>query len=123
MFLCRVQKRVAAVITGMALLLCQGAALAQACFVVPSGSDRIVAQQPCHTAGEQPSSNTHVASGSCQDSSPALSGFQFFAAADLPVVTTPVEPIVVVADSVRPGEPLLRVEPPPLAILHCCFRN
>jgi hypothetical protein len=85
-------------------------------------------QGSCHGAGQDADKNTdnsaYQAQCQYQHTSSSASGANFFTTADLPAITAHSDRIVVVAASVPlPEPPLLRVEPPPLAILHCCLRN
>lgn len=118
---------VAATVSAL-FLACQGMAVVYAHSNGAPGSSAGTAQGSCHGAGRDADKNraNSVYQAQCHfqhhTSSPA-SGANIFAAGDLPAITARVDRIVAVADSVLPAEsPLLRVEPPPLAILYCCLR-
>ena len=109
-------------------LACQGAAIVYAHSAGAPESDVGAGQGSCHGAGWGADKNTNnsVYQAQChfQHTSSSASGANVFAAADLPAITVRIDRLVAVADSVLlPEPPLLRVEPPPLAILHCCLRN
>jgi hypothetical protein len=109
-------------------LACQGLAVVYAHSSGAPGSSAGAAHGSCHAAGQDADKNTDnsVYQAQCQfqHTSSSASGANIFAAADLPAITARIDRIVAVANSVRLAEsPLLRVEPPPLAILHCCLRN
>jgi hypothetical protein len=126
----RSTRRFVAGAAAVLFLACHGTAIVYAHSNGAPGSSAGVAQGSCHGAGRDADKNTDnsVYQAQCQfqhtsSSSPA-SGANIFAAADLPAITARVDRIVAVADSVLlPEPPLLRVEPPPLTILHCCLRN
>ena len=112
----------------MFFLACQGMAVVYAHSNSAPGSGAGAVQGSCHGAGQDIDRNTdnsaYQAQCQFQHTSSSASGANIFAAADLPAITARIDRIVTVADSVRPAEShLLRVEPPPLAILHCCLRN
>jgi hypothetical protein len=109
-------------------LACQGMAIVYAHSNGAPGSSAGVAQGSCHGTGLDADTNTdssfYQAPCQFQHTSSSASSANIFAAADLPAITARVDRIVAVADSVLlPEPPLLRVKPPPLAILHCCLRN
>ena len=110
----------------MLFLACQGTAVvyARAVDSQPSGA----AQGSCHDPGQQDSKTTGnsdcQANCQSQHNSSSQSFTNIYAVTDLPAITVRIDRIVAVADSALSAEPpLLRVEPPPLAILHCCLRN
>ena len=120
----RLPKRVLATIAGIAFLLCQSVALAQACWLTAQASEGASIQQPCHGAGDESGPNTQSnVQGSCH--------YVFSSVPDVPVhaaVETP--SLVARADQAATSmliaafePPSLRVEPPPHSILHCCLRN
>jgi hypothetical protein len=123
-------RRFVASAAAVLFLSCHGTAVVYAHSSGAPGSSAGVAQGSCHDAGRDADKNTDnsVYQAQCQfqhtsSSSPA-SGANMFAAVDLPAITARVGRIVAVANSVLlPELLLLRVEPPPLAILHCCLRN
>ena len=107
-------------------LACQGAAVVSAGVVdsQPSGA----AQGPCHEPSQQDNKTTGnsdcQANCQSQHKSSAQPFTNIYDVTDLPVITVRIDRIVAVADSVLPAEPpLLRIESPPLLILHCCLRN
>lgn len=109
-------------------LACHGTAIVHAHSNIAAGSSAGSAQGSCHDAGRDADNNTDnsVYQAQCQyqHTSSSASGATLFTAADLPAITVRIDRIVAVADSVfLPEPPLLRVESPPLAILHCCLRN
>jgi hypothetical protein len=130
MILSRSLRRFVALFAAALFLACQGMAVVYAHSGSAPGSSAGAVQGSCHGAGQDADQNTDnsVYQAQCQfqhtsSSSPA-SGANIFAAAGLPAITTRIDRIVAVADSVLlPEPPLLRVESPPLAILHCCLRN
>lgn len=124
MFMSRVQKRAVVVIAGMAFVLCQSAAIAQACLTMAPQPDAVATQQPCHGMPDQSGSQTDTGiQGGCQYASSALSGLDVFATTDLPAITVRIDRIIAVADSALPAEPpLLRIESPPLLVLHSRLR-
>jgi hypothetical protein len=105
-------------------MACQGTAAVYASSIGIAGSG--AAQGSCHDPGQPAGkiANNNACQANCQ-SQLTSSGASVFAATDLPAITTRIDrSIIAVADSVLlPEPPLLRVEPPPLAILHCCLRN
>ena len=107
-------------------LACQGAGVVYAHSTGAPGSG--AAQGSCHDPGQQTgkAANTNACQANCQSqlTSSGSSVPGVLDAADLPAIPTRVDRIVAVADSVLlPEPPLLWVESPPLAILHCCLRN
>lgn len=123
MILSRSLRRLVASLVAVAFMGCQGVALAHARSLDTAGSGASKATGSCHDTGRK---SGHGANGNaCQSlntsSSPA--GATVYAVTDLPGITTRVELFARVASPVQPDEPLLDIEPPPLAILHCCLRN
>jgi hypothetical protein len=115
-------------LAAMLFLACQGMAVVYGHSIGAPGSSAGVAQGSCHGADRDADENTDnsVYQAQCQfqHTSSSASGVNIFAAADLPAITVRIDRIVAIADSVLlPEPPLLRVKPPPLAILHCCLRN
>lgn len=131
MILSRSRRRFVAILAAALFLACQGMAVVYAHSNGAPGSSAGATQVSCHDAGRNAdkSSDNSVYQAQCHfqhhtSSSSSASSANIFAAADLPAITARVDRIVAVADSVLlPEPPLLRVEPPPLAILHCCLRN
>jgi hypothetical protein len=123
-------RRLVAGTAAVLFLVCQGMAVVYAHSSGAPGSSAGAAQGSCHGAGGDADKNTDnsVYQAQCQfqhtsSSSPA-SGANIFAAADLPAITTHIDRIVAVADSVLlPEPPLLRIESPPLLVLHSRLRN
>jgi len=109
-------------------LACQGTAVVYARSIGAPGSSAGAAQGSCHDAG-QPDGKTadkNDCQANCQSQHTSSSPYfdHIVAATDLPAITTRIDRVIAVADSVPLAEPpLLQVKPPPLAILHCCLRN
>jgi len=118
------RKRLVAAIAGLFFLLCQGLALAQACSLSATQSES-QNQQPCHSAGEPQDSNTASGQGQCETTSPIASGFSFFGIDELLALTVrlPDSHLAAAPEPSSFESPLLRIEPPPLRIVHCCLRN
>jgi hypothetical protein len=126
MILSRSLRRFVTMLAAALFLACQGMAVVYGHSNGAPGSSAGAAQGSCHGAGRDADENTDnsVYQAQCQYQHTSASGANIFAAADLPAITARVDRIVAVADSVLLAEsPLLRVEPPPLAILHYCLRN
>jgi hypothetical protein len=122
MFLPRARKRVIAAFAGIALLVCQTGAFAQACLAMTPAPEAMTTQAPCHGEGGQAGSSAPASSETgCHPASPAVPDAPVLAAMDdAPVLVVRVAEIAVPALAF---ESLLRVEPPPHSILHCCLRN
>jgi hypothetical protein len=125
MVLSRSLRRIVAFAAATLFLACQTTAFvyARSADVLQPGG--ISAQGPCHDSEQQSdqTSRDNVCQANCL-SQLTSSGAGVFAATDLPAITTRTDRIVAVAHLASPAEPpLLLVEPPPLAILHCCLRN
>jgi hypothetical protein len=123
MLMSRLNKRLVATVAGIAFLLCQSAAMAQACLLMSTPAQAAAAEQPCHGEGGQAESNSQSGGLSgCHFASPAAPELPVFSPADLPVFVARAH-----AADVLPAAlldlPLLKVEPPPHSILHCCLRN
>ena len=106
-------------------LACQGTAIV---YAHSSGAPESgAAQGSCHDPAPQTGDTTYknTCQANCQSQLTSSSPFvaNISTAADLPAIAARIDRIVVVVDSPRPADPLLWVEPPPLAILHCCLRN
>jgi hypothetical protein len=128
MVLSRSLRRMVALAAATVFLACQGTMVAYARVADGAGSAAVVAQGSCHDSGQQTgdttSRNTCQANCQSQVTSSSQSGANVFAAVDLPAITFRFDPIELVARSASPAKPpRLRVESPPLAILHCCLRN
>ncbi len=104
-------------------LACQSAALAQACFTTAPQPEAAGAQMPCHSAGDGDGTGG-TGQNHCENATASASGFSIYGFAEMPVITTYLDRVVAVAGSAAPAEPpLLRIESPPISILHCCLRN
>jgi hypothetical protein len=128
MNLSRSLRRLVAGTVAVLFLACQGTMVAYGRVADASGSTAGVAQGSCHDPGQQSGGTTYnyTCQANCQSqiTSTSPSGATVFAAGDLPAITVRFDPIDIVARSTSPADPpLLRVESPPLAILHCCLRN
>ena len=127
MVLSRSLRRFVAGIVAVLFMACQGTMIAYARSIDAPGSSAGAVQGPCHDAGQQTGDTTYenTCQANCQSQLTSSTPFSanVFAAADLPAVTAPIDRTVVVADSVPPADPLLWVEPPRLAIIHCRLRN
>jgi len=123
----KVLRRYLAAMTALLFLACQGMA---AVYARPAGAavpDTAAAREPCHDISQQITSDkfTSTCRANCdtQHISSTPPGAFVYAAADLPAITA-LNRIVVVVDAPLPADPpLLRIEPPPHTILHCCLRN
>lgn len=124
MHLTRSHRRLVANFAAVLLLACQSAALAHACCV-PHLQPAATEQAPCHDAAQDAAgAGGETVEGRCQKASASPSGLTILAADQLPAITLHHDRVAAVAaPAVRAGTPLLRVEPPPIAILHCCLRN
>jgi hypothetical protein len=118
------RKRLVAAIAGLLLLLCQSVALAQACSLLGVQSDQSQSR-PCHSTGEQQDANTSSGEKHCESISPVASGFSLFGIDQLPAIVVKFAGGDLAAAPISsPLEPpLLRIEAPPLRIVHCCLRN
>jgi len=128
MHLSKALRRTVAGSVAVLFLACQGTAIVYARSLDAARSGAETAQVSCHDAGLQTDSNTpkSTCQANCdsQHASSTPSGAHFYAAADLPAITTHTNRITAVADSAPHAEPpLLRADPPPLRIVHCCLRN
>ena len=128
MTLSRSSRSVVAVLAAIVMLLCQAAALAQACVTNQvERSDVTVAVSPCHGASEADSTSGHqpAVPSTCEAS-------QALAQADSVTIYPPADlaPLVVVAVDTASAARGFRSQQqalhnvcssPPLAILHCRF--
>jgi hypothetical protein len=123
MLMSRLSKRVVGAVAGIAFLLCQSAAFAQACVTMPQNPAGAAAQQPCHGSGDESSQNPATGPhGGCQYVSSAVPDLPVYPATEAPapiaraihLAAMPVLPFALAP---------LRLEPPPHSILHCCLRN
>jgi len=124
--LSRSARRSVAAIAAVLFLACQGAAVVYARAV--DSQQAGAAQGPCHDPAQQDGKTTSKSDcqANCQSqhNSSSQSFDNIYAVTDLPAITVRIDRIVAVADSALPAEPpLLRIESPPLVILHCCLRN
>jgi len=116
-------RRLVAGTAAVLFLACQSAALAQACFTTAPQPEAAGAQLPCHSSGDQDGAGGS-GQNHCENATASASGFNIYGLAELPAITTHIDRIVVVAGSAVPTEPpLLRIESPPLSLLHCYLRN
>lgn len=85
------------------------------------------AQGSCHDSGQQfdkPPVQSDCQVNCASQITSTQSGATVFDSSDLSVVALRSHLFVAIAKQTsRIESPLLRVEPPPLAILHCCLRN
>jgi hypothetical protein len=128
MFSCRSLRRFVASIVVMLFLACQAAGTVHARSAEVPQPDGVAAQGSCHDLGQRP--DTSSGKSDCQvncesqltPSSP--SSPMVLAATDLPAILIHARSIVAISERASSFEPpLLRAEPPPLAILYCCLRN
>jgi len=108
------------------LLACQGIGTG---YARPAGAAdlEVVAQTWCHDVNHQITGekfrDTCQANCETQHVATALSGAHVYAIADLPSVAVVSHATAAADASPPPDPPLLRVEPPPHALLHCCQRQ
>jgi len=119
-------RRLVAGAVAVLFLACQGAAVVYARAVDSQQSG--AAQGSCHEPGQQDSKTTGnsdcQANCQSQHNSSSQSFANVHAVTDLPAITVRIDRIVAVADSVLlPEPPLLRIESPPLLVLHSRLRN
>lgn len=127
MVLIRSAKRVVAGIAGVFLLLCQTAALAQACAPAPAVAGESTLIAPCHDAALQSGDIAgHAQQHACpaQHASAGVTKIDTAQAVDLTVMEVQPRWLPVPAqDNWTALAPPARAESPPLIILHCCLRN
>ena len=117
------RKRLVAAAAMLAMLLCQGAALGQMYSRTVAHPDGAAMAQPCHH-GSDPAEKDGEAGASCQVSSPSPQPANFFHdVTDLPALRLGTRLADEPASALHADAPLLRTEPPPLRIVHCCLRN
>jgi hypothetical protein len=125
MILSRSLRRFVASSAAALFLACQGIAIVYAHSTGAPGSSAGAAQGSCHDPGQQTGKN--ASNSACQancQSQLTSSGISDFATIDLPAIATRVVRTIAVADSALPAEaPLLRIESPPLLVLHSRLRN
>jgi len=123
MLLSRSLRRLVSGTVAVLFLACQSAALAQAYFTTAPQPEAAGAQMPCHSAGDGDGTGG-TGQNHCENATASASGFSIYGFAEMPVITTYLDRVVAVAGSAAPAEPpLLRIESPPISILHCCLRN
>ena len=117
-------KRLVAAAAMLAMLLCQSTALAQACSRTAAHPDGAATDHPC-PAGADPAQQSHgTAEAGCQvSSSPTQPANYVYDVTDLPAVRVSAPRADDPAPALYMDAPLLRTEPPPLRIVHCCLRN
>lgn len=126
MVLSKSLRRLVAGTVAALFLACQGAAVvyARAVDSQPSGAP----QGSCHEPSQQESktSGKSDCQANCQSqlNSSSQSFANIYAVTDLPASTVRIDRFVAIADSALPAEPpLLRIESPPLLVLHSRLRN
>ena len=130
MMLSKAAKRVVAGIAAVVVLLCQSTALAGAgaCVSGAANSATGAAQTPCHEPGgnntQGSADDTHPAQCLSQatTSTPALPDIPLLAGMPALVLHATAFRIAEIGLPVSDLPPSLG-EPPPLTILHCCWRN
>jgi hypothetical protein len=117
-------KRLVAAVAMLAMLLCQSAALAQACSGTAAPPDGAAKEQPCHAGSDPAQQPGEAAEAGCLISSPSAQTATFFYdVTDLPAIRVSARLVDAPAQALFAAAPLLRTEPPPLRIVHCCLRN
>jgi hypothetical protein len=118
-------RRIVAGVIAVLYLACQGAALAYARAVDSQQSG--AAQSACHEPARQ---DKTTGNSDCQENCQSQHNSSFpsfasiYAVTDLPAMTVRVDSIVAARDSALPAEPpLLRIQSPPLLVLHSRLRN
>jgi hypothetical protein len=118
-------RRIVAGVIAVLYLACQGAAVAYARAVDSQQSGAV--QSSCHEPAQQDkTTGNRDCQENCQSqhnwSSPSFA--DIYAVTDLPAITVRVDHSVAVLDSKLPAEPpLLRIQSPPLLVLHSRLRN
>ena len=126
MKLSRFSRTIVAIGTAALLLLCQTAALAQACLMAPAPQSKTsAAAMPCHTASDTAGDMSRLpAAPSVCDASKALSEIAkvpVFALADIPVFVIASHDVAPRLESGIPRAAHAVCSSPPLAVLHCRF--
>lgn len=117
-------KRLVAAAAMLAMLLCQSAALAQACSRTAAHPDGAATEPPCHAAADTAQQSREAAEAGCLVSSPSTQPAHSLPdVTDLPAVRVSARLVDDPAPARDADAPLLRTEPPPLRIVHCCLRN
>jgi hypothetical protein len=122
----RLSRIVVASVTAVVLLLCQTAALAQACVMASAAHSKTsAAAMPCHTASDDAGDVSHQpATPSVCDASKALAEIAkvpVFALADIPVFVIASHDFVPRLGSGIPRATQAVCSSPPLPVLHCRF--
>lgn len=118
------RKRITILTAAVALLVCQSAAFAQWCVAPPGASGSVAAQLPCHAAGTESDPAGDGTPAACAEALLAeQAGFLVYDLADLPAMIVAAPDPENIHLRPAPEPPLLRTEPPPLRIVHCCLRN
>lgn len=127
MVLSRSLRRMVAFAAASLFMACQGTMVAYARSIDAPGSSAGAVQGSCHNpskqAGDTTYKNTCQADCRLQLNSSSPPGAGIPAAAVLPAIAPRIDRSTAVAQSAPPADPLLRIESPPLAIVHCCLRN
>jgi hypothetical protein len=119
-----IRRRLVAAVAVLAMLLCQGAALATACSGTTAHPDSAGMAPPCHAAADSAESPGQTAEAGCQVSSPSTQPANLLHdVTDLPAVRVSARLVDDPAPALYADAPLLRTQPPPLRIVHCCLRN
>jgi|GEM_PF-2398015 len=113
--------------TALIFMLCQGAAFAAACKVMPTPADAPGIQAPCH---ESSNTDSAMADSSCQARCPTQFTtvkplqLNLLVAASQPIATLGIDsPPVIAPCAVAQNSPYDRAQPPPLARLYCRMLN
>lgn len=113
--------------TALIFMLCQGAAFAAACKVMPTPADAPGIQAPCH---ESSNTDSAMADSSCQARCPTQfttvkpPQLNLLVVAVLPVATMGIEPPPAVAPCpVAQNSSSDRAQPPPISRLYCRMLN
>jgi len=119
-------RRLVAGTVAVLYLACQGAAVVYARSMDSPASG--TAQDSCHEPAHPDSGTTGnsdcQANCQSQHNSSSQSFANVYAVTDLPAITVRISRVVSEADSALPTEPpLLRIESPPLLVLHSRLRN
>lgn len=126
----RVAKRYTAMLVGVMAILCQTAAVAQACWTgaAAPGTATLHQAAPCHDTPADPTGSgkgdMHQVRCPAQNAVTTSPGFDTFHADEMPLPAASAgiqAPDTGRAPARRPLPS--RAESPPLRILHCCLRN
>lgn len=117
-------KRLVAAAAVLAMLLCQSAALAQACSGTATHPAGAATEHPCHAGADPAQQSGESAEAGCLVSSPSpQTANLLYDVTELPAVHVSARLVDDPAPALYADAPLLRAEPPPLRIVHCCLRN